>query len=417
MSATARAHTFGRSLTGIDKTRMPTNVSPSISPDGRHIVFFSSRDLFSIDLYLAETATGRIVRKLVDTAQDSHFTSLQFISSAGSWSPDSRRFVVGGVHAGKAVLAILNIADGDVAREIEVPQVGEILNPTWSPTRQGDRVLGHRRRRLRPLHLRPLRSAGCSGNCSQADYQRPLRGYTTRMVARRKHDRIRHRSFHDERRAARPRRIRLAVLDVALGPNLAVVDVRPGQEYQPQWAPDSRNLFFVSDQNGISNVYRVNLQSGALSQVTNIDSGISGITALSPSISSAIDSRTLAISAYEDSGHHIYVIDAQEQLAGVPLAPAVQRLQAASLPPLERESLVAKILSDPSTGLGAAPAEVVPYKGGLSPTPSASRTFGGIDRFGGMVGAASRSTQRHAGQPQSYAQVSADTTAAAPEIS
>ena len=112
---------------------MATNVSPSISPDGRHIVFFSSRDLFSIDLFLAETATGRIVRKLVDTALSQHFTSLQFIGSAGSWSPDSRQFVVGGVHAGKAVLAILNIANGDVVREIEVPQVGEILNPTWSP--------------------------------------------------------------------------------------------------------------------------------------------------------------------------------------------------------------------------------------------------------------------------------------------
>ncbi len=133
MGATARAHTFGRTLTGNDTTRMATNVSPSISPDGRHIVFFSSRDLFSIDLYLAETATGRIVRKLVDTALSSHFTSLQFIGSAGSWSPNSRQFVVGGVHAGKAVLAILDIADGDVAREIEVPNVGEILNPTWSP--------------------------------------------------------------------------------------------------------------------------------------------------------------------------------------------------------------------------------------------------------------------------------------------
>src|SRR5688500_7378753 len=133
MSATARAHTFGRGLTVNDKTKMATNVSPSLSPDGKHIVFFSSRDLFSIDLYLADATTGRIVRKLVDTALNSHFTSLQFIGSAGSWKPDSRQLVVGGVHAGKAVLAILDVADGDVVREIEVPQVGEILNPTWSP--------------------------------------------------------------------------------------------------------------------------------------------------------------------------------------------------------------------------------------------------------------------------------------------
>ena len=155
MGATARAHTFGRSLTGNDNARMATNVSPSISPDGRRIVFFSSRDLFSIDLYLAETATGRIVRKLVDTALSAHFTSLQFIGSAGSWSPDSRQFVVGGVHAGKAVLAILDIADGDVAREIEVPNVGEILNPTWSPDGKVDCVLGDGRRRFGSVHLRP----------------------------------------------------------------------------------------------------------------------------------------------------------------------------------------------------------------------------------------------------------------------
>ena len=63
MGATARAHTFGRALTTNDKTKMATNVSPSLSPDGRHIVFFSSRDLFSIDLYLADATTGRIVRK------------------------------------------------------------------------------------------------------------------------------------------------------------------------------------------------------------------------------------------------------------------------------------------------------------------------------------------------------------------
>ena len=46
---------------------------------------------------------------------------------------DLRRARLGGVHAGKAVLAIINIANGDVASEIEVSEAGEILNPTWSP--------------------------------------------------------------------------------------------------------------------------------------------------------------------------------------------------------------------------------------------------------------------------------------------
>ncbi len=117
-------------------------------------VLFVARSV-SIDLYLAETATGRIVRKLVDTALSQHFTSLQFIGSAGSWSPDSRQFVVGGVHAGKAVLAILDVANGDVVREIELHGVGEMLNPTWSPDGQSIAFSGDRRRRFGPVHLRP----------------------------------------------------------------------------------------------------------------------------------------------------------------------------------------------------------------------------------------------------------------------
>ena len=396
MAATARAHTFGRSLTSSDNTRMATNVSPSISPDGRHIVFFSSRDLFSIDLYLAETATGRIVRKLVDTAQSSHFTSLQFIGSAGSWSPNSRQFVVGGVHAGKAVLAILDIADGDVAREIEVPQVGEILNPTWSP--DGDAIafsatVGGDS----DLFIYDLASSSIKRMTSDlyADLQPAWSpdGDSIAFVTDR---------FTTNEPLLNAGDYRLAVLDVASGRISPISTFGQGKNINPQWTPDSRSLFFVSDQSGISNVYRVELQSGALAQVTNIDSGISGITALSPSISSAIDARTLALSAYEDGSHHIYIIDSLQRLAGTPIVTAVERLRAASLPPAQRESVVARMLNDPSTGLPSVTGQVEEYKAGLS-LDSVSQPYvtAGISRFGGMVGRRHRiRLQRHARQSQ-----------------
>ena len=405
MSATARAHTFGRGLTVNDKTKMATNVSPSLSPDGKHIVFFSSRDLFSIDLYLADATTGRIVRKLVDTALNSHFTSLQFIGSAGSWKPDSRQFVVGGVHAGKAVLAILDVADGDVVREIEVPQVGEILNPTWSPdgnaiafsaTVGGDS----------DLFIYDLAAGSAKRITSDlyADLQPAWSpdGDSIAFVTDR---------FTTNADLLNPGDYRLAVLDVASGRISPISTFAQGKNINPQWSPDSRSLFFVSDQNGISNIYRVNLQSGALAQVTNIDSGISGITGLSPAISSAIDARTLAVSAYEDGSHHIYIIDSQQQLAGTPIVSTVARLQAASLPPVQRESLVARILNDPSTGLPPAPAEVEPYKSGLS-LDGVSQPYisAGVDRFGGMVGGGiAFSFSDMLGNHNLYAQVSADT--------
>jgi hypothetical protein len=61
------------------------NISPSLSPDGKEMIFLSTRDLFSIDLYLADAMTGKVKRKIVSTAVDPHFESLQFIRSAGSW--------------------------------------------------------------------------------------------------------------------------------------------------------------------------------------------------------------------------------------------------------------------------------------------------------------------------------------------
>ena len=132
LEATTRAKTFGE-LVSKDQSKHATNVSPALSPDGRFVVYFSSRDLLSMDLFLAEASTGRIVRKLVDTGTNSHFTTLQFIGSAGAWSPDSHRFVVPAVRGGEAVLAIIDVQTGNRVREIELPSVGEVLNPSWSP--------------------------------------------------------------------------------------------------------------------------------------------------------------------------------------------------------------------------------------------------------------------------------------------
>jgi hypothetical protein len=148
-----------------------------------------------------------------------------------------------------------------------------------------------------------------------------------------------------------------------------------------------------------------------MAQITNVDSGISGITALSPAISAAMDARTLALSAYEEGSHHIYIIDDAQRLAGSAVTSNVVRLQAASLPPAQRESMVARILSDPNTGLPTESGQVEPYKGGLS-LDAVSQPYisAGVDRFGGMVGGGiAFQFSDMLGNHNLYAQVSADT--------
>src|SRR5437660_96833 len=109
------------------------NVGPSISPDGRWLAFLSSRSFFSIDLYIADAANGKVVRKLTSTATDPHYSSIQFIYSAGAWDAASKRIAIATVAGGRPALAIFDAQSGDKQREETIPDVDEILNPTWAP--------------------------------------------------------------------------------------------------------------------------------------------------------------------------------------------------------------------------------------------------------------------------------------------
>ena len=56
--------------------------------------------------------------------------------------------------------------------------------------------------------------------------------------------------------------------------------------------------------------------SGMIQQVTDVTTGASGITALSPVISVAQRGGRLVFTAYEGGAHRLYAIDAGEKLAG-----------------------------------------------------------------------------------------------------
>ncbi|HWK12077.1 MAG TPA: hypothetical protein VNR64_18585, partial [Vicinamibacterales bacterium] len=102
------ASSFARPLITNPENKGGYNTSPELSPDGSKIAFFSSRDLFSIDLYIADAQTGKILRKVTDTATDAHLDSIEFIDSAGAWSRDGKRFAFPGLSAGSPILTIIN---------------------------------------------------------------------------------------------------------------------------------------------------------------------------------------------------------------------------------------------------------------------------------------------------------------------
>jgi hypothetical protein len=383
LKANARVSTFGQDVTAADKSELAMNVSPSLSPDGTKIIYFSSRDMLSIGLFVADASNGRIIRKLVDTSLDPHFSSLEFINSAGSWKSDSRQFVVGAVRKGVAVLAILDVSNGNVVREIPFPHLGEILNPTWAPDGHSvafSAIVGGDTDLF--VYNLDTNTERRLTNDAFADIQPAWSPDGSRIAF--VTDR-----FTTKLENLAPGEYQLATADVTTGDIQAVHTFVEGKSINPQWNPDGRRLYFLSNRDGITNIYTVTVATGAVSQVTTVDGGISGITALSPAISAAIDSKSLALSAYENGSYHIYLITAADVLAGKPVSTQNARLETAGLPPSHREptQLVA-LLHD--MNLGLPPAELPQaeaYHAGLTLDSVSQPSLSvGVSRFGPSVG-------------------------------
>src|SRR5207253_4622320 len=131
--AAAPPSSVGRAIITSEGLGGDVNVGPAFSPDGKWVSFISTRSLFSTDLFVADASNGKIVKKLTSTATDPHFSSIQFIYSAGAWDNASKRIAIATVTGGRPALAIFDAESGHKEREAIVPDVDEIINPTWAP--------------------------------------------------------------------------------------------------------------------------------------------------------------------------------------------------------------------------------------------------------------------------------------------
>ena len=86
------------------------NIAPQLSPDGRTVAYLSERDLFGIDLYLADAASGAVLAKLASVGSDPHTDALRFIESAGTWRPDGAQFAFVVFAGGNNEISVLDVA-------------------------------------------------------------------------------------------------------------------------------------------------------------------------------------------------------------------------------------------------------------------------------------------------------------------
>ena len=328
------------------------NISPSVSPDGTKVAFLSEKDLFSIDLFIADARTGEIEKKLISANSDPHFDALGFMETSGDWSTDGRQFVFTVTAQGDIELAIIDVESGNITKKIDVEGIGAIKSPAWSPdgtliafsglkggisdiytwnidTEELDQLTDDKYADLQPTWSPDQSSiAFVSDRYNGSDFDQLTYG-----------------------------KFGLAFLDLESEQLSTLEPFGEVKHTNPQYSPDGRSIYFISDQDGFSDIYQYTFDSGDLRRITNIQTGVSGITGMSPALSVASEAGTILFSVFDNFEFHIYSLQqGQAAAGGQPINAVSSNNPGRLLPPsrpegLQGTNLIKNYLSDPFTGL------------------------------------------------------------------
>ena len=351
---------LGGKLVGLQRSG-DYNLAPTISPDGKLFAFFSSRSLFSIDIFVGDAATGKIIKKLGGPSSDRHFDAISFINSAGDWSPNSDKFAFIVYAEGANEIAILDTKSTNVERRIKLPGIGSVSHVSWSPDGKTLAFSGQAGG-ISDLYILDLTAGTIKQltNDKYADIQ-PTWSPDGKTIAF-STDRGPGTDF--EKMKFGP--LQLATYDLETGRISVFSPFARGKHINPQFSPDGKDLFFISDQDGIADVYRLNLASGQAFRITHVSTGVSGITSISPALSVARQTGRMLVNTFYDQGNEIRGLNASETV-GSAVTPAIAWEGAQLPPPQVQHSLVMGYLADAAGGLPSGKEFLVePYRSSFS---------------------------------------------------
>lgn len=292
---------FANRLTKHVKDNNFYNTSPSISPQGDKIAFISDRNDY-MDVFIMSTIDNK-VKKLIDGQQTKNFEELHLLTPGISWSPDGKKIALAVKSGERDAIFIVDVADGS-QEKIELDLEG-IFTVDWS--RQGDKLafIGNTTFQsdiytydLTTKELKNLTNDIFSdSDPSWAPDGRKIyfvsdrRGNTDakKLPANFKISRFNY------------SRLDIYAVDIQTLQIERVTNFPNSDETNPVLSPDGTKLLYVSDRNGIGNIYERNLQTGEDRPITN---SITGVYQLSLSA----DGNKLTFSSLNQAGFDLFLM-------------------------------------------------------------------------------------------------------------
>ncbi len=299
--------TFAKRLTNNKKDGGFYNASPAISPQGDKIAFISDRDIY-LDVYLMDAIDGKIIKKLLESGKTNDFEELNVLHPSIAWAPDNKKIAISSKSGGFDIVAVINT---ETEEKEELPfHLPGIESISWSRDGLKLALVGH--------------------TASQSDIY--IYDFTTKLISNLTNDIFSDFDptwlpdgnkvvFSSDRGDNLVQTIPNEKFDVAGFEfhqlDLYSIDINTKSvERLTNWkhsdekfaavAGNGNELIFVSDKNGINNLYKMNIKDGkAESKPVPITNSLSEIT--QPSVSA--DGKKLVFSALYNLGYNIFMLN------------------------------------------------------------------------------------------------------------
>ncbi|MEW6511350.1 MAG: BamA/TamA family outer membrane protein [Bacteroidota bacterium] len=289
---------YARRLTDNRKDGGFYNTSPAISPQGDKIAFISNRNEY-FEVFVMNATDGTILQKVVSGSTTNNFEELHLLTPGISWSPDGKKLAIAAKAGAQDAIQILDVAEGD-EEELTFGLDG-IFSVDWSPKGDALAFVGDTKRQS-DIYAYNLNTKALT-NLTDDTYSDGRPGWspdgTTVYFSS---DRgsagrgdVQNIRYHDYSQDD------LYAVDVATRKVERLTDWPQSSENSPVVSPDGRKMLFISDRNGINNIYEMDLETKDWRPITN---SLSGVYQLSLSR----DGSKLVFSSLNHGGFNIFLM-------------------------------------------------------------------------------------------------------------
>lgn len=289
---------LAKQLTDHVKKQNYVNTSPSLSPKGDKLAFIADRDGV-FDVHLISTVDEKQITKLVSGERSADVEELHWLRPGITWSPDGKYIALAAKSGHQDVLYIVDVRKKKFTKSLRFDLDG-VFSPAWSPDGESIAFVGldHGQSDLYEVDLATGRLTQLT-NDSYSDTEPKWspdglkiaftsdRGDHLEAVERIDF------SQHDFNASD------VYVLHVE-SRKIERITTAPSKESAPAWFGGSDKLVFVSDRNGLGNIFLKDLSTGEVSALTNLISN-------AMQLSTPLEGNRLAFVSYYKGGYDIYL--------------------------------------------------------------------------------------------------------------